>query len=347
MKEFTVCTEKKYSVTIAKDLSCFDEKIKALLTGDKVAIIADETAFNLHSEKLLDTLKDKQVFIYKIKSGEESKNLTNYGKLLNNLAKDGFTRADSVITFGGGMVGDLGAFVASTYMRGIRLFAIPTTLLAMVDSSIGGKTSINISYGKNLCGTFYQPNGVYVNTAYLGTLPQEQIESGFGEILKYCFLSGGEDIDINFDIKNYSKLEDTIYRCLKIKAEIIAKDERECGDRKLLNFGHTVGHAIEKLSDFKIPHGICVAKGIAYAIRLSKSYYHLSNSQVELLFDRLKIFSDLECMYSAKGLAKVILSDKKVRENCIDFILIDNNLSLKITPIATTDLVEFLRQGEK
>ncbi len=343
MLSLRVNASKTYDVTLAENMDAFAEKALSLTVGDKIAVIADSETERLYGEELIKLICgkcDKKVFLHTVRQGENSKNLVNYGILLNALAQDGLTRKDAVVTFGGGMVGDLGAFVASTYMRGVKLIALPTTLLSMVDSSVGGKTAVNLDKGKNLCGTFYQPDAVYINLGFLVTLPEREKTSGMGEVVKYSFLPGGENVTCDGKIT-----ERLVYECLKIKAGVVARDERESGERKLLNFGHTVGHAIEKLSDFNLSHGLCVAKGIKYALDLSRAYYGVSAEKFAPLYNRLAIFEDLSCGYSPESVAEVVLSDKKSDGKGVDFVLIDEEFKTRIINIPAERLVGFLKQG--
>lgn len=342
MRTLTVRASKKYKIYVAGDLSRFGECVLPIVTGERVALIADSEAMSIHGQSVKTLFADKKTFVYEVRHGESSKNLVNYGKLLNSLANDGFTRSDCVVAFGGGMVGDLAAFVASTYMRGIKLIAVPTTLLSMVDSSVGGKTAVNLEKGKNLCGSFYQPNAVYINLGFLSTLPEREKESGMGEVVKYSYLS--KDKNIRTDGVITEKL---IYDCLKIKAEIVCADERENGIRKLLNFGHTVGHAIERLSDFNLSHGLCVAKGMKYTIALSGVYFGLEKEYIEKLNDRLAYFSDLSCEYSAEQLQNVILSDKKSDGENVGFVLINAEGKAEIVKIPVDGITEFIKKGER
>lgn len=342
MRTLTVRASKKYKIYVTRDLSRFKECVLPIVTGERVALIADSEALRLHGKSVKTLFSDKKLFVYVIEQGESSKNLVNYGKLLNALANDGFTRNDCVVAFGGGMVGDLAAFVASTYMRGIKLIAVPTTLLSMVDSSVGGKTAVNLEKGKNLCGSFYQPNAVYINLGFLSTLPEREKESGMGEVVKYSYLSKRDNIGLDGVIT-----EKLIYDCLKIKAEIVSADERENGMRKLLNFGHTVGHAIERLSDFRLSHGLCVAKGMKYAIALSGVYFGLEKANIEKLNDRLGYFSDLSCEYSAEQLQKVILSDKKSDGESVSFVLINKDGNAETVKIPVDGITDFIKKGER
>lgn len=342
MLSLTVKTSKTYKVTVAEDYSYFSERVLPVIHGAKIAIVADSKAFGLHGEEFLSLLDGEKIYIHEIEQGEKSKNLENFGLLLNALAEEGFTRKDALVTFGGGMVGDLGAFAAASYMRGIKLVAVPTTLLAAVDSSVGGKTAINLKKGKNLCGAFYQPNAVYVNLSLLKTLPPEQKESGMGEVVKYSFIGGKKVFETSGEIS-----ERLVYECLKIKAGFVRADERENGKRKLLNFGHTVGHAIERLSDFTVPHGVCVAKGINYALNLSRAYFGIEKERFAPLYDRLRGFADLSCGYDAKRLAEVIASDKKSDGECVEFVLINPKLKAVTVKIPVARTEEFIKSGEE
>ncbi len=265
MKEIKVNASKKYNITVTDSLADFNSALLPLLTDEKVALITDSNVEKLYADKILELLKDKTVIKLVIEAGERSKNAENYINLINGLAQAGLSRKSAVITLGGGVVGDLGAFVASTYMRGIKLIAIPTTLLSMVDSSVGGKTGIDLEAGKNLCGTFYQPDAVYINTEFLKTLPEREIICGMGEIMKYAFIDSRitpEDIE-------QKNLENLIVKSVEIKRDIVERDEKESGERMLLNFGHTVGHAIEKLKNYTLSHGECVIMGMYHSLKAS------------------------------------------------------------------------------
>lgn len=337
MKEIIVNASKKYVITIRNDFSLFNEKVKPFIKGEKAAVLFDENTFSLYKNLISEDFFGAKIYKYVICAGEKSKNAENYLILLNKLAEDGFTRNDAFITFGGGVVGDLGAFVASTYMRGITLIAVPTTLLSMVDSSVGGKTAINLDKGKNLCGTFYQPSAVYINTEFLKTLPEREIKCGLGEILKYRYLSDGKNKIDALDID-----ENLIYTCLKIKSEIVEKDETESGLRKLLNLGHTFAHAIEKASDYGLSHGECVAKGIYFSLKISANYYGYGK---ERIFEYEKIAGkcgiDVYCDYPIETLIEITGSDKKRSGDKIDFVLIDEKLKPQIVRIPISDVKRY------
>lgn len=339
MRILEVNASKKYNITIDKTLDGFGDLV-TLIKGENVAVVTDDNVDGLYGNALDRFLTDKKVVKIVIKSGEASKNAENFLAILNRLAELGFKRNDGIVALGGGVVGDLAAFCASTYMRGISLLAVPTTLLSMVDSSVGGKTAINLERGKNLCGTFYQPDGVYICTEFLKTLPKRELMSGFGEVIKYAFLS--KDITLA-DIEGGDS-EELVYKCLKIKAGIVERDERESGERKLLNLGHTIGHAIERLSGFSISHGECVAKGLYAVLKVSQKYYGFDQTTFDKAFELISCKGhDLSCPYPAKELIEQIKVDKKSVASSVDAVLITEDLSAKTVKISFERLEELLK----
>ena len=336
MSEIKVNASKNYSVFIEKDFSFFKKEAEKIIKGQKILILTDSNVDSLYPNAFVGLFCGKQVYKFVIQAGEESKNATNFLEIINFLAKNSFTRKDTLVAFGGGVVGDLGGFVASTYMRGICFINVATTLLSAVDSSVGGKTAIDLEYGKNLVGTFYQPDMVYINVDFLKTLPSKEQANGYGEIIKYVFLSDTLTLD-DFS----GELSVLIEKCVKIKRDIVERDEKESGERKLLNLGHTVAHAIEKLSSFTIPHGLAVAKGLKKALEISAKYYNLDDTTVE---KALKIIScknhDLTIPYADKEILTALENDKKSTFNGVDFVLIDNTLRAKIVPLTFEELKE-------
>lgn len=333
MLKLSVSASKNYDITISENLSALENALK-VLKGDKVAVITDDKVNALYKTALGEFLTDKKVFKFVVRAGEDSKNAENYLEILNYLAENGFLRSDGIIALGGGVVGDLAAFAASTYMRGIKLFMIPTSLLSMVDSSVGGKTAINLKTGKNLCGTFYQPDGVYVSLEFLKTLPAREVSSGYGEIIKYAFLGDVTKEDI---VKPVS--ENLIYKCLKIKRDIVESDEKESGARKLLNLGHTVGHAIERLSGFTLSHGDCVIKGLYSALKLSKKINGLTADKYNEAYDIISCKNhDLSCPFTENDIINLIKVDKKSGADSVDFVLINNDLKGEIKKIGFESL---------
>ena len=261
----------KYNVLIGEGLiSDCGKLICEVISPCKAAVISDDKVFALYGNKVLSSL-EKVGFVTKsfvFKNGEENKNLSTYIEALGFLAKEKLSRTDVVIALGGGVVGDLAGFAAATYLRGIRFIQIPTTVLAACDSSVGGKTAVDLEAGKNLAGAFHQPSLVICDTETFNTLDDRQMSCGFAEIIKY-----GVICDRNlFDALSEGSLsmDGIITRCVEIKRDIVEKDEKESGERKLLNFGHTIGHAIEKHSGFSLTHGEAVAVGMVMITEISE-----------------------------------------------------------------------------
>ena len=336
--EIKVKASKNYSVIIKDNLDDLESLVSAF-PCEKVAIITDQNVKNLYGNLLDKYFKNKQIFHYDLASGEDSKNATKYFEILNFLASNNFSRNDLIVAFGGGVTGDLTGFVASTFVRGITLIQVPTTLLSMVDSSVGGKTAINLEQGKNLVGTFYQPSLVYINTEFVKTLPKRELNSGLGEIIKYCFIGG----DLTLEDVRSGNLKNTIYKCVKIKRDIVEKDEKESGDRKLLNLGHTVGHAIEKASNFSISHGECVLKGLKISLDISLKLGVLSKENYSKGLEILNLSScDLNNEYSKDELINFIKSDKKGNGEKVDFIVVNDKLLSQVESIEYSKLYNLM-----
>lgn len=269
-----------------------------------------------------------------LKDGEEQKNFKNYQRILDKAFELKLTRKDCLVAIGGGVVGDLTGFAASTYMRGIGFVQVPTTLLACVDSSVGGKTAINTKFGKNLVGSFYQPRIVYINPRFIKTLDDRQFKSGLGEVLKYGFIEKNcfsESDFTKFIVDNHDKIlkrdEDTIEKiieiCINFKKNIVERDEKENGLRKILNFGHTYAHAIERITNYKCyTHGEAVIEGMRYAFDIAcrkglidESYKTFAND----LFDKFG-YKKLP-KFNSKKISEIMQTDKKANSNGISFVL--------------------------
>jgi 3-dehydroquinate synthase len=301
------------------------------ITAKKILVIVDENVFRVHKKKIKSVFTVKEnVNFYVLKAGEKSKSYQELNKIYSYMIEKGYGRDAIVVVIGGGVTGDLGAFAASTYMRGVRLVNIPTTLLAAVDSSIGGKTGINFNGRKNMIGSFYQPEAVIIDTDFITTLPEKELTSGIGEIVKYAFL--GDEKLFKYIDKNsgavYKKdknvIEEIIYKSALIKAGVVTQDEKEGGIRKILNLGHTFAHAYESDLKFKITHGEAVTAGVISSLLLSHRRGLLSDALLETylklplgisLSNKLKSF-DTASTY------KIMFSDKKNRDGKIKFVLI-------------------------
>jgi len=316
MLKLKVKASKKYEIIIDQSINGLSNFTR-FLTGEKVALIVDENVNALYPNVLDGFLSEKTVKTYVVKSGENSKSHQVYIEILESLLKDGFKRNDTIVAFGGGVVGDLAGFISATYMRGINLIQVPTTILSAVDSSVGGKTAINLSGAKNVVGAFYQPSLVYICLDFFKTLPSREIFSGRGEILKYAFLSKS----VTPQMVNGEISERLIYECVKIKRDIVNKDEKEKSVRVLLNLGHTVGHAIESLSGLKLSHGECVAIGLKYAVDLSIKLYDINTRERGKMQNLLSLYGkDLSVEYSKEQILEKIKLDKKGQGDKVKFI---------------------------
>jgi len=277
MRQLTLpLAERSYDIYIEEGLLILPSLLAKFFTGKKVLILSNETIAPLYLARLKRSLSDKQVFQFIIEDGETYKNLTNFSRIIDFLIENKFRRNDTLVALGGGVVGDLGGFVAASFQRGMGFIQAPTSLLAQVDSSVGGKTAVNHSLGKNMIGAFYQPKAVLIDLNTLDTLPEREYISGFAEIVKYALIG---DIDIKRLLKSQTAkilardkllLSELVYLSCSKKAQIVAEDEIESGTRALLNLGHSFAHAIEKVTEYKeYLHGEAVSIGIQMALNLS------------------------------------------------------------------------------
>lgn len=302
--------------------------------SDKVFVLVDENVYKNHSELLLAKLAElfEDVFPYIVPSGEASKSVAFWEKCVHFLLTNRVRRNTPVVVIGGGVTGDLGGFAAATTLRGLPLIHVPTTVLAMVDSSIGGKTGINHSTGKNLIGSFYQPKSVIADLYFLKTLPHKEWINGLSEILKYgairdASIFGKAKIFHEKNINNISAepLISLIKRCIQIKAGIVKEDEFESGVRAYLNFGHTFAHALEKASDFnQISHGEAVFLGMKAARKLSELLTSRQLPDYLTAYEKLYSFSVKRSDFSYEKLFEYMLSDKKRTSKDITFVLLDD-----------------------
>lgn len=284
---------------------------------DCVLILSDANVYNAQGDKFIKNLNAQIVYEYIVNPGEDAKSIDVYEKIIEYCVKINLSRKSLLIALGGGVVGDLGGFIASTYMRGIDFVQVPTTLLAQVDSSIGGKTGINIGDFKNIIGTFYQPKLTYINSQALETLSDEEFKGGMSEVIKYSLIYDYEFLDYLIENskgilnKDKEKLYYVVKKCASIKAEVVGKDEKESGLRKILNFGHTFGHGVEKLC--KISHGFAISIGMNMAFKLSlkenlitQEYYEKFLKVCEC-YDLPLNFEEIE----ASRVLNIMKSDKK------------------------------------
>ena len=315
--------------------------------GQKWVIISQYNLMDLFGFDLMTILNESgfNCDFITLPVGEASKSLNEFSRVISQMVEFGCDRKTTIIALGGGVVGDVSGFVASSFMRGIDYYQIPTTLLAMVDSSIGGKTGINIAEGKNLVGAIYQPKGVLIDPIILESLPQEEVFAGLGEIIKYgaiwdkAFL-----IDISTWLEDIDSFpfEDAIRKSCKIKAEVVSKDEREGDLRRILNFGHTIGHALEShLGYGKIRHGEAVALGMKCAGFISQKLNLLSKEELSTLNQTINRLPLPQLPHiNGNHLMPFIKTDKKSEKGVLNFVLLDGLGNA----LSSTDVTEELIQ---
>lgn len=277
-------------------------------------------------------------------AGETSKTLQSVSTLYDDFVNASLTRADLVVALGGGVVGDTAGFAAATYLRGINLCQIPTTLLAQVDSSVGGKCGIDLKNGKNLVGAFYQPHIVMIDPDSLKTLPKRYFCDGMGEVIKYGFISDNTILEkLKSDLSD-DTLSEVILRSVEIKRDIVMRDERDLSVRMILNFGHTIGHALEKLGGFDaLSHGQAVALGMKAALKIGILLGVTEKNTVPLLTFLLNRFElNREIPYTAKEIGDALVNDKKIFSSTISFILIKTPGKAVIHNLSLTSLQQLL-----
>ena len=318
------------------------EIIKENTKGAKVFFVIDENVFNLYGEKLRKILADSGIeFLhFVLPSGEKSKCGDMLFKIYSCLAKNKISRKDTVIALGGGVCGDLTGFAAATYLRGVRLIQIPTTLLAQVDSSVGGKVAIDLDEGKNLAGCFYPPHLVVIDPCFLKTLSESVFNCGMAEVIKYGAIYDKNLFDTLCDKENLSKnLEKIIARCVDIKRIIVENDEFDTGERMILNFGHTYGHIVEKYFNYeKYSHGEAVAIGMAHITAISEKEGISEKGTYEKLVNLLKKYSlyKEEKIPREKG-EETLLLDKKSGTDFINYIVLEKIGKSKILKLNKED----------
>lgn len=296
-------------------------------------VVVDKNVFKFHSKTIKSIFKNYngKIHFYQIPSGEKYKSKEQLENIYESLLKNHYGRDTTLIAFGGGVTGDLAAFAASTYMRGLPFINVPTTLLAMIDSAIGGKTGINFNEKKNIIGTFYQPQLVFIDTKFLETLPESEFSSALGELIKYGLISNKAFLDFltkNFD-KIKSKEKDSINHAItesvKFKAGVVSQDEFERkGIRKILNLGHTFAHGFESNLKFRIKHGEAVTAGIVCALFLSEKIKLLNSNVIDNLLvlpSKIKMSKQIQKL-NYESVFEIMMSDKKVEDGQLKLVLI-------------------------
>lgn len=333
----------QYEVKIGSGLlSSLGQEVAAVVKGRTAVIVSDSNVWPLYGEITQNSLvfSGFSVFSYVFPAGESSKSGAVYLSLMNFLAENHITRSDCLIALGGGVVGDLTGFVAATYLRGIPFIQVPTTLLAAVDSSVGGKTAINLDGGKNLAGAFYQPKLVLCDTDTLNSLPEEIFRDGCAEVIKYAVLYDAE-LFAHLEAKGICfDREAVITRCVELKRDVVAEDEFDTGARMKLNLGHTIGHAVEKCSNFTVSHGKAVAIGMAIVSRSA------SPDTAEPIKKILNQFGLPDATgYGCEELSAAALSDKKRSGSTVNLIIPRAIGDCIIQPTPVENLKTFIQEG--
>lgn len=321
----------KYNIIIKKHiLDNLGNEIREIYYGSKIALITDENVFKLYGNSVKEALikYDYRPSFIILEPGEKSKSIEMLKKVYEELVNYEITRSDLIIAFGGGVVGDLAGFAAATFLRGVNYVQVPTSLLAQIDSSIGGKVAVNLEQGKNLVGSFYQPKKVIIDTDTLNSLPEKFIKDGLGEVIKYACIKDSKLFDKLSNIKSkeelFENLEYIIYTCCNIKKSLVEIDERDNGVRMLLNFGHTLGHAIENYYNYEFSHGEAVALGMYYITKKSEAISSTEPGTAEKIKNLLINF---EINYNLpdlnmKAIQKSIHLDKKNISGKINLVLL-------------------------
>ncbi len=350
MRKLHVSASGEYDILIGSGLlGSVGDVIRSVTSAGKLMVLSDDNVFPLSGEKLVSVLAGsvKYVHFHIIPHGEASKNAENYLVLLEELSEQGFTRKDCLISLGGGVVGDLGGFAAATYMRGIDFIQVPTSLLAAVDASVGGKTAINLEHGKNLAGCFYQPKAVIIDTEFLRSLPETEYRNGCAEVIKYGMIADKTLLDHVINEPVCEHFEEMIYRCVDIKRGFVEADEHDTGSRMLLNFGHTLGHAFEKLSGYTIPHGLAVAIGMTYVTRAAVRLGMCDKGVLDALLLVLDRYQLPTCTsFNARDVAAFALHDKKSDSDSINLIVPVEYGKCNILKVPTVELITWVKAGE-
>lgn len=325
MKKINVLN--KYDIIIERGLlaDC-GSQIRGVTKAQTAAIVTDDNVSAFYLETVSRSLNkagfDVCTFIFP--HGEENKNIRTVMEMVDFFAKNGLTRSDIAVALGGGVCGDMCGFAAAIYLRGISFVQIPTSLLAQVDSSVGGKTGCDLDCGKNLVGAFHHPSLVLIDPDTLSTLPEKYMADGMGEVIKYGCIRSKELFSRLLNSENYENIDDIIYECVKIKADIVEKDFTEQNERMLLNFGHTVGHAIEKVEDFcGMSHGMAVGVGMVMITDAAEKEGLTEKGTADSIRALLKKYGmPTETEHGTDDISRAAMSDKKRRSDTLNIVLI-------------------------
>lgn len=334
-----------YEVLIGEKLN-IGEMLKDIHNTCKVLIVSDDTVSALYGSEIKKSLEQVgfTVYSYDFPHGEDSKTMDTVSQIVEYAAECELTRTDLFLALGGGIPGDVTGFASSIFLRGVDFVQVPTTVLSAVDSSVGGKTGVNLSLGKNLAGAFHQPIAVFLNTDFFNSLPKDIYSQGLAEAIKYGMIMDEELFDI-FEGGNYH-IKDICKKCIEDKAVIVKQDEYEKNIRRILNYGHTPAHGIEKLSGYSISHGSAVAIGMVIMTKISEEKGMCEKGTSERVI-RLLESEDLptKCDYDADSLAKAALSDKKRAGDKVNLVLITKIGNAEVVPVSMDKLKEYFEIG--
>ena len=349
MQTIHVQASRSYDVLIGEGLlPKAGEKLAEVISPCRAVIVSDDNVFALYGETLRKSLQDAgfEPMEFVFPHGESSKNLSVYGELLETMCAARITRSDCIVALGGGVVGDLAGFAAATYQRGIAFAQIPTSLLAAVDSSVGGKTAVDLPSGKNQVGCFYQPSVVLCDTDTFKTLPEAEYRNGCAEIIKYAMI-GSSELFAALEEKPVSEqYEAVVSRCVSMKRDFVEQDEFDRGLRMMLNFGHTFGHAVESCSQFAIAHGQAVAMGMAAITESAVKRGFCEEGTLEKLTELLKSYHlNAKIPYPAQELFLAAGSDKKSSGGSINLIVPQKIGCCTIEKIKKEELLGWLQDG--
>lgn len=351
MKKITIEASVKYDILIEKGLIDRVGQLSLPVTGTaRAAVVSDDTVYSLYGERVISSLESAGytgITSFVVPHGEESKSMDSFIRLITHLAENGYTRTDVIFALGGGVVGDLAGFGAACWLRGVRFIQIPTTLLACVDSSVGGKTAVDIPMGKNLVGAFHQPSLVLCDPEVLSTLPPEIFACGMAEVIKYGMINDRPLFDLLTPPADPRENIGTIIeRCVTDKGDVVKQDEFDTGMRQLLNLGHTIGHGVEALSDFGIMHGEAVAIGMAIVTRAACAMGICPKEDCEALLTMLR-HNNLPTStdYGAEDIYKKALSDKKRKGGNITLVVPYGIADSRLYPCPVEEVLDFIKLG--
>lgn len=349
MNTLTIRTVPSYNVLIDSGLlDRAGEEIARVIKPCRAVLVADDAVNALYGDRVQSSLAKAGFDVHRwtFAHGEQQKSLKTYQELLSFACSCSLTRNDIFVALGGGVTGDLTGFAAATYLRGVRYVQLPTTLLAMTDSSIGGKTAVDLPEYKNVCGAFHQPALVLCDPDALSTLSDHELNNGVAECIKHAVLADADLLPLLANTRENA--QEIIARCIAVKAHYVAQDEFDRGERQYLNLGHTVGHAVEALSGYTMDHGECVSMGLIYATRIAQALGICDETVTErIVRAMMRVLLPMNCPFSAEQLYDMVLRDKKCMDGSITWVLPKNIGECVLYTAPVSELRHLLALGDK